>query len=104
MLKQSLGTRDMLFLRKLIKQTNLLLEFRKHNLIDLRPKNGSYFQPGQTIRLEFPAQGYVNPQNTTLIMDVVMNVPTTSLVADGGSASGTLGYAVRFQNNVSHFL
>jgi hypothetical protein len=24
------------------------------------PKNGSAFQPGQIIRLEFPAQGYVS--------------------------------------------
>lgn len=29
------------------------------------PKNGSTFTPGQVIRLEFPAQGYVNPLNTT---------------------------------------
>lgn len=65
------------------------------------PKNGSYFQPGQTIRLEFPAQGYVNPQNTTLIMDVVMNVPTTSLAAAGGSPGlDLLGFACRFQNNI----
>lgn len=63
------------------------------------PKNGSYFQPGQTIRLEFPAQGYVNPQNTTLIMDVVMNVPTESL-GDTGLATGTDGFACRFQNNI----
>lgn len=63
------------------------------------PKNGSYFSPGQTIRLEFPAQGYVNPQNTTLIMDVVINVPTVSL-ADTGVASGTSGFAARFQNNI----
>lgn len=31
-----------------------------------------------------------------------MNVPTASLVATGGSATGNLGFAVRFQNNVSH--
>lgn len=63
------------------------------------PKNGSYFSPGQTIRLEFPAQGYVNPQNTTIIMDVVINVPTASL-SETGVATGTSGYAIRFQNNI----
>ena len=30
------------------------------------PKNGTgSYAPGDTIRLEFPAQGYVNPLNTT---------------------------------------
>ena len=33
------------------------------------PKNGATFTPGQVIRLEFPAQGYVNPINTTLEFD-----------------------------------
>lgn len=27
------------------------------------PKNASEFKPGNVIRLEFPAQGYVNPGN-----------------------------------------
>jgi len=54
------------------------------------PKNGSIFQPGQIIRLEFPAQGYVNPLNTTLEFDVVLYAPTVS--------TGT--YVVRFQNNI----
>jgi hypothetical protein len=54
------------------------------------PKNGSTFQPGQVIRLEFPAQGYVNPLNTTLEFDV-------TLVSYGTPA----GEIIRFQNNVS---
>ena len=29
------------------------------------PKNGANFLPGNVIRLEFPAQGFVNPINTT---------------------------------------
>lgn len=37
-----------------------------------------------------------------MIMDVVINVPTTSLADTGIEGAGTLGYAVRFQNNVSH--
>ena len=53
------------------------------------PKNGSSFQPGQIIRLEFPAQGYVNPLNTTLEFDVVLMAPTNGFA-----------YAVRFQNNI----
>lgn len=53
------------------------------------PKNGSTFTPGQVIRLEFPAQGYVNPLNTTLQFDVTLN------------SFGTIGNdIVRFQNNI----
>lgn len=36
------------------------------------PTNGAIFQPGQTIRLEFPAQAYVNPHNTTLTFDLTL--------------------------------
>ena len=53
------------------------------------PKNGSQFGPGQTIRVEFPAQGYVNPINTTFSFDVTLNNSATSL-----------GECVRFQNNI----
>lgn len=53
------------------------------------PKNGSSFQPGNVIRLEFPAQGYVNPANTTLSFDVTMTAP-----------AGSTADQVRFQNNI----
>jgi len=53
------------------------------------PKNGALFTPGNIIRLEFPAQGYVNPLNTTIEFDVVMYGPVN-----------TSPYAVRFQNNI----
>ena len=53
------------------------------------PKSGSAFAPGQVIRLEFPAQGYVNPLNTTLEFDVTLF----------GFASAT-DQIVRFQNNI----
>lgn len=53
------------------------------------PKNGATFSPGNVIRLEFPAQGYVNPSNTTLSFDVTLSAP------DGSSAD-----QVRFQNNI----
>lgn len=53
------------------------------------PKSGSSFSPGQVIRLEFPAQGYVNPLNTTLEFDVTLY----------GYATAT-DQIVRFQNNI----
>jgi len=53
------------------------------------PKNGAIFTPGQVIRLEFPAQGYVNPINTTLAFDVTLQ---------GYGTAGTS--VVRFQNNI----
>lgn len=53
------------------------------------PKNGANFQPGQVIRLEFPAQGYVNPINTTLEFDVTLS----SYGADNLSS-------IHFQNNI----
>lgn len=56
------------------------------------PKSGQTFAPGQIIRLEFPAQGYVNPTNTTLQFDVTMIGPTFSLAGNE--------YQVRFQNNI----
>jgi hypothetical protein len=53
------------------------------------PKNGNSFNPGQVIRLEFPAQGYINPLNTTLEFDVTLY----------GYPSGSY-QTVRFQNNI----
>lgn len=56
----------------------------------IAPKNGSTFQQNQIIRLEFPAQGYINPRNTTLAFDVALN---------RGDAAGGTNF-VRFQNNI----
>ncbi len=53
------------------------------------PKNGATFLPGNVIRLEFPAQGYVNPVNTTLEFDV-----TLFGYSDDANAQ------IRFQNNI----
>lgn len=58
------------------------------------PKNGAIFNPGSVIRLEFPAQGYVNPNNTTLEFDVTL-IYGQILVGDKSTS-------VRFQNNVSY--
>jgi len=55
------------------------------------PKSGQTFAPGNIIRIEFPAQGYVNPQNTTLEFDVLMVGPV-----EGSSPK----YSLHFQNNI----
>ena len=54
------------------------------------PKSGGIFNPGQVIRVEFPAQGYVNPLNTTLEFDV-------TLFGNSGTVTSQF---VRFQNNI----
>lgn len=54
------------------------------------PKNASEFNPGNVIRLEFPAQGYVNPGKTTLEFDVELQY---------NPSDGDFSY-VRFQNNI----
>lgn len=59
----------------------------------LSPKNASIFKPGTTIRLEFPAQGYVNPENTTLEFDLNL----TSCTGIFQTSTIALQY---FQNNV----
>lgn len=53
------------------------------------PKNGSTFLPGNVIRLELPAQGYLNPVNTTLEFDLTLQGYADDSVA-----------LVRLQNNV----
>ncbi|MFA7327750.1 MAG: hypothetical protein WC121_13870 [Candidatus Kapaibacterium sp.] len=53
------------------------------------PKNGMTFNPGNVIRVEYPAQGYINPINTTFEFDLTL------------TSYGTPGQAVvRMQNNV----
>lgn len=54
------------------------------------PKNAAIFTPGNVIRLEFPAQGYVNPGKTTLEFDVEITY---------NPLDGEFSY-VRFQNNI----
>ena len=59
------------------------------------PAKVSGYSPGQTIRVEIPAQGYINVEHTTLEFDV-------TLYGYGMAAAGTSGntYIVRFQNNI----
>ena len=58
------------------------------------PKNGYTFSPGNTVRVEFPAQGYVNPNNTTLEFDVdLAGYGTVATVNPNASMA-------RFQNNI----
>lgn len=54
------------------------------------PKNGSTYAPGDEIRIELPAQGYLNPGNTTLTFDV--DLTYTPVAADGS--------IIRFQDNI----
>ena len=56
------------------------------------PKNGATFSAGQTIRLEFPAQGYVNTANLTFEMDVALTPNHTPTVGTYSS--------IRFQNSI----
>lgn len=57
----------------------------------LPPKNGAVFRPGNVIRLEFPAQGFVHPGHTTLEFDVVLK----GMVNAAGQ-----NWSVWFQNNI----
>ncbi len=54
------------------------------------PKNGASFVPGSVIRLEFPAQGFVNTINTMLEFDVTLF---------GWNNTSTTEYT-QFQNNI----
>lgn len=54
------------------------------------PKNGAAFAPGQVIRVEFPAQGYIDPLNTTLEFDLTI----------WGFGTPGAGEVLRVQNNV----
>ena len=56
------------------------------------PKSGGVYGPGNQIFIIFPAQGYINPAHSLLIMDVVLQGPVY--------ASSTTPYAIRFQNNI----
>lgn len=56
------------------------------------PKNKNVFLPGDEIRIEIPAQGYLNPAQTTLEFDVVLKYTPTDLTRDAS--------IIRFQNNI----
>lgn len=55
------------------------------------PKSGGTFNPSSTIRVEFPASGYVNPLNTTFEFDVTLTGYDGTVMQDD---------FVRIQNNV----
>lgn len=58
----------------------------------IQPRSGTAFGPGQIIRIDLPAQGYLNTTNTQLVFDAVLFSPTVT---------GSAAWAVRFQNNIS---
>lgn len=57
------------------------------------PKNGGTFSPGNTIRFELPAQGYINTANTTLSFDVELT--GYGITGEGGDKG-----MAWFQNNI----
>lgn len=59
------------------------------------PKQGSSFGPGEMIRVEIPAQGYMNGNNSVLVFDVTLKY--TPAAAVGGNYEGSI---IRFQNNI----
>jgi hypothetical protein len=61
----------------------------------ISPKNGPNHFPASTIRLDFPAQGYVNPANTTLAFDVVLSGHSDF------STAATGAWATWMQNNIT---
>jgi hypothetical protein len=61
----------------------------------LPPKNGATFLPGNQIRLEFPAQGYVHGAHTTLEFDV-----TIQGYNEITSNTDRTNWTVWFQNNI----
>ena len=67
----------------------------------LPPKQGGPFKPGQVMRFEFPAQGYVNMARTYFEFDVTLTDFPTIAVGSGGAITNMLGDAfIRFQNNI----
>ena len=56
-------------------------------------RNGPTFRQGNTIRLEFPAQGYVNPAETTLVFDL-------KIMIDGFDTAST-DFSVFMQQNIN---
>jgi hypothetical protein len=51
------------------------------------PKNGATFLPGNTIRFELPAQGYINTANTTISFDVnLTGYSSTTTASNSGAA------------------
>jgi hypothetical protein len=56
------------------------------------PKNGGVFKPSNTFRLEFPAQGYINPMNTTIEFDL-------TIICDN-MHTNERDFDLYFQNNV----
>jgi hypothetical protein len=62
------------------------------------PKSGYIFRPGNVVRFEFPAQGYINMSNTTFAVDVTLQGYTGML--NERTVANTGAQVVRFQNNI----
>lgn len=66
------------------------------------PKQGGIYTAGSTMRLEFPAQGYINMLNTTIEFDVTLSIPGNAINATGpvGATDNSRDIVIRFQNNI----
>lgn len=63
------------------------------------PKQGSSFGPGEMIRVEIPAQGYMNGNNSVLTFDVSLTYKPADAVT--GAYEGSI---IRFQNNIQSII
>lgn len=63
--------------------------------VKLVPKNGTSFSRNNIIRIEFPAENYLNVLNSVLQFDVTLNAPsalwTSTIALATGSIPGNLG-------------
>lgn len=59
----------------------------------IQPITGGSFGPGNTIQINFPAQGYMNPINSFLSFDVTITPNSSDSYGNGSGA-------LRFQNNI----
>lgn len=58
--------------------------------VQIQPKSGQSYKPGETIRIEFPSDGYLNMLNSVLMFDVSVTNPLhdsylTTMVASGAA-------------------
>ena len=68
--------------------------------VKLTPKNNAQqYLSGTTIRFEFPASGYLNPNNTYLAFNARVNITSGTFTAGNGASSYQTG-GFQFQNNI----
>ena len=72
--------------------------------VKLTPKNNAQqYLSGTTIRFEFPASGYLNPNNTYLAFNARVNITSGTFTAGNGASSYHTG-GFPFQNNIQRII